>query len=63
MAWMRKPRTMQERRAAESSKHDGVPVRGRRRGRNLPSDWDDKPVAAQRVLCWKNFRLTRWREQ
>jgi hypothetical protein len=38
---LRKPKTQRERRAAIAAQDQGVRVRGRRRGRSLPSDWDD----------------------
>lgn len=55
MVMFRHPRTCQERRHAERL------TRAKRRGRALPSERDDKPVAARKDRCWKRFRKRQWR--
>lgn len=46
--WLRKPRTQPERRAVAAALDDNdnqLPVRAKRNARNLPTEWEDKPVA------------------
>lgn len=42
---LRRPKTQAERRAAESAE---IKPRAKRNARNLPTAWDDKPIAALR---------------
>ena len=58
MSYFRHPKTTNERRASFEAA-DGVKIRAKRRGRNLPNDWDDKPARRQR--SWKRHRRTRWK--
>ena len=55
MVIFRHPRTCQERR------HESRLTRAKRRGRALPDERDDKPVAARQDRCWKRFRKRQWR--
>jgi hypothetical protein len=43
--WTRKPKSHSERKQFGNAKEDDVSVRGKRKPKNLPSDWDDKPVS------------------
>lgn len=60
--WLRHPRTTAERRANQDeydgSTNQGTWCRGRRRGKNLTSAWDDKPHGCQK--SWKEFRKTQY---
>lgn len=62
-SWYRSPRTMQERRENAYLEVDeeliDYGIRPRRRGRELPSDWDD--IYRHRPQNWKRQRRTRWR--
>lgn len=41
---------------------EGEPAfRGKRRGHNLPTAYDDRPISAYRNRSWKSFRRTRWK--
>jgi len=55
-AWMRHPKTTQEKRA---NCYDREFVRGKRLPKQLPDAWDDKFVNHPR--CWKNQRKTQYR--
>lgn len=51
--WLRKPKTLQERKMAEAHALDehSPAIRGRRKAKSLPNAWDDRP--AHRERCWK----------
>ena len=59
MAYLRHPHTHQEQRAAAASPRF---VRGKRSLRNLPTNYDDKPVAARADRSWKRHRNAQWRD-
>ena len=62
-SWYRSPRTTQERRANAAIEVDPDliewNIRPRRRGREIPSDWDD--ICRNTEKNWKRNRRTQWR--
>lgn len=60
-AYIRRPRTTQERRRAgqRGCGVDGVKVRAKRNSRRLPCAWDDIWFRLQR--SWKKHRKTQWK--
>jgi hypothetical protein len=56
MGIIRRPNTAQERRANEGSPY----VRAKRKGHNLPSDWDDIHKGFGR--SWKRYRRKQYKE-
>lgn len=57
MSWCRRPKTTQEKRAA-----NGSPLHVRaKRYRLLPTNWDDIYVAARMDRCWKRFRSQQYK--
>ena len=65
MGWCRHPRTTQELRQLHGARTDyredeDIPlVRSRRR--NIPTWYDDRPVAANEIRNWKRHRKTQWK--
>lgn len=57
--WHRQPRTTAEIRAVAEATEQGVVVRAKRVGHNLPNAWDDIPREKSR--SWKRHRKTRWK--
>lgn len=59
-SYYRRPRTLNERRMGEVVDDEPAPRAGR--ASIIPSDWDDRRVAAREVRNWKNFRRTQWKQ-
>ena len=52
----RSPRFIGEKKAQFDAEDQGVHIRGKRRGHNLPNNWDDVPRNASDYKCWKRYR-------
>lgn len=61
--WTRRVGTTNERRQAQVLDEFDVPPRARRNARNLPTVWDDIPIAAREDRNWKRFRKTQWKSK
>jgi hypothetical protein len=59
MAWMRYPKTMQEKRQWFADFGRGIKMRLRRNPKLLADAWDDATTVKQR--SWKVQRKSRWR--
>jgi hypothetical protein len=54
--WLRKPKTMAEKRAYELAAIQGVKPRGKRSLRGIVDAWDDIPLSRVHSKCWKERR-------
>lgn len=59
MGWYRHPRTQPERRLVAASLDQGIPVRGKRRIRSLPTLWED--ISKSQTRSWKAHRQHQWK--
>lgn len=55
------PGTFAEKRLNQEIDDEEPSARSARRGRNLPTAWEDNVRADVRIVSWKKFRKTQWR--
>ena len=58
---MRRPRTTNEMRASHDNCDGIITVRSKRKGQNLPNEWDDKPRGDYSHRSWKRHRHRQYR--